>query len=136
MTLKNLYWLKRFFVYKEKNKKLIIMIRFTWFGLVCCGVASGLVFNYVSSHEKYICMMVLAMVCFILVTIHKLATDKLCSEDLDYDEYHAPIFRYSAIISILIAIISAFFGLEPLSFGSVFSGIAFIFAAFQESKYT
>ena len=136
MTLKNLYWLKRFFAYKEKNKKLIIMIRFTWFGLVCCGVVNGLVFKYVSSQEKYIFLMILAMVCFVLITVHRLSTDKFCSEDADYDEYHFPIFRYSALAFIVLALIALVAGFEAVSLGLILPGIAFIFVCFQESKYT
>lgn len=117
------------------------MVKFVWVSLVCCGVANGLVYGYVKSPEKYLYMLVVAVVCCLLLVIHYRSTRKWCEsrngeDNRDYDEDHFPIFINSTFVAFLLMLIACVFCHAYVVIGLLTMLISFIVASLREAIYT
>lgn len=85
------------------------------FALICCGIANYLVFHNFFGPEMYFCMLLVALICLVLIIVHRRQTKSWCSEHKDYDEDHSMIFVPSAFAS-LVAVLVCVVGCAPLDF--------------------
>ena len=88
--------------------------------LVCCGIANWFVCEKIAGYEKYFCMLLVALVCLMLIIIHRRRTKNWCdNEHKDYDEDHYMVFVPSTLASLMIVLI----GLLSGASGDFFAGI-------------
>lgn len=111
------------------------MIKFTWFGFVCCGIANGVVFSRVTTPERFIYMGVVLLICCALVAIHRHFTKGLVDENRDYDEEHSPIFIVSSVTVVIVALIALIAGSVAVAVGLLTAGMGFVLASVRESMY-
>lgn len=95
------------------NKKNGFMKIFAiWIGVICCGIANGLLFSWVSGPEKIVYISIISFICWGLLSIHKKITEKwnrsfnLWSDSLT--GYHFPIFRVTLVLSFALLIVFIF----------------------------
>lgn len=111
------------------------MIKFTWSGFVCCGVANGVIFSRVAPPERYLYMGLVLLICFILVAIHRHFTKYLVDENRDYDEDHSPLFIASSVTAVIVALIALIVGSSDVAIGLLTAGTGFVLASICESMY-
>ena len=104
--------------------------------LICCGIANYLIFHSFSGSEMYFCMLLVALICLILIIVHRHQTKSWCSEHKDYDEDHNMIFVPSAFVS-LVVIFIGIVGRLPLDFfvGILTFGIPCVIIGIREIDY-
>lgn len=121
-----------------KNKIFNVMVIFLlWLGLVCCGVANGLIYDNVQTLQSYYYMVIPSAIAVMILIIHRICTRNWCDSG---DNHHSSIFGGSAVISFVMVIASLF----ASHTGDVSSGflvgcltvmIAFSIAAIKERSY-
>ncbi len=84
--------------------------------LICCGIANWFVFDRFSGPEKYFCMLLVALICLVLIIVHRRRTKDWCNDGHDdYDEDHSMIFVPSTFAS-FVAILFGLFSCASLGF--------------------
>ena len=116
------------------------MVKFVWWGLLCCGVVNGLVYSCVGSPEKYFYMLGVLVVCCILLVVHYCSTKKWCvrknDDSADYDEDHPRVFINSFLLSFVLLVIACITGYMGCIVALATMMLTFVVAAVRESLYT
>jgi hypothetical protein len=74
-----------------------------WLGLVCCGVANGLIYDHVQTPECCYYMAITSIIAVILLIIHRVYTRNWYAED-----HHSSVFGGSAVILFIVTLSSLF----------------------------
>jgi hypothetical protein len=74
-------------------------IFFIWLGLICCGVANGLIYDHVQAPQSYYYMVIPSILAVILLVVHHIYTRNWYDAIDEGDEQHSPIFGGSACLS-------------------------------------
>ena len=85
-----------------------MVIFLLWLGLVCCGVANGLIYDHVQAPQSYHYMMIPSIIAVILLIIHRVYTRHWYGAIIEGDEHHPSIFSGSAVISFIVTLSSLF----------------------------
>ena len=66
-----------------------MVIFLLWLGLVCCGVANGLVYDHVQAPQSYYYMVISSIVAVILLVVHRVYTRNWYDpiDEIDDHEY-------------------------------------------------
>lgn len=117
------------------------MVKFVFGGLICCGVANGLICTYVKSPERNTWMVVVMIICCVLLVWHWHATKSWCDAkkrdyNVDYDEDHPRIFIRSFFIALILLVLACFIGHMGFVAALVTLLAAFAVAARRETMYT
>ena len=95
----------RYFVYKIQNLKVMVIF-LIWVGLICCGVANGLIFDHVQAPQSYYYMGIATFMAVILLLVHRIYTRKWSSPFDATDPHHPMIFGGSSILFFFVMICS------------------------------
>lgn len=117
------------------------MVKLVFGGLICCGVANGLVFSCVESSDKYAWMLVIMFLCCALLLWHWRSTKQWCDDKkrddhVDYDEDHARVFINSFIVTFILLVIACLVGYMGLIVAIATMMVAFAVAAIREGMYS
>lgn len=85
-----------------------MVIFLLWLGLVCCGVANGLVYDHVQAPQSYYYMVISSIVAVILLIIHRVYTRHWYGASIEGDEYHPSVFSSFAVILFVVTLSSLF----------------------------
>jgi len=85
-----------------------MVIVLLWLGLVCCGVANGLIYDHVETFQGYYYMMIPSMVAVILLIVHRIYTRNWYGPTGKGNPHHPSIFGGSAAISFIVGFASIF----------------------------
>ena len=94
-------------IYKNKifNAMVIFLI---WLGLVCCGVANGLIYDHVQAPQSYYYMVISSIVAVILLVVHRVYTRNWYDPIDEIDNHHSSVFSGSAVILFIVTLSSLF----------------------------
>jgi len=122
-----------------------MFIFFIWFGLICCGVANGIIFDHVNTPERYYYMVVSSAVAVILLVVHRIYTQDWCklkkrTKKNEKVEHHLEIFGISAMLSgplFTASVLSAHTGDTSWGFfvGNTTAFVLICIATVRESNY-
>ena len=122
-----------------------MVIALLWLGVVCCGVANGLVYDYVRIPESYCFMASIGTINIVLLIFHRFYTQDWCKSKKKGKkntrfQYHYQIFGFSAMLSIgafASSLLSAQAGETSWGFfiGSFEVMVSFFIATARESYY-
>ena len=117
----------------------MIMLMLIWLGLICCGIANGLIYDHVQVPERYYYMMLVLFIGVIILLIHRFYTWKWKpTKDVNYQ--HVPLFISSMITSIIVGV-SSLFGINTgelswgFFFGCITGFLVFGLASLRENYY-
>ena len=125
-----------------------MVIFLLWLGLVCCGVANGLIYDYVSTPGRYYYMMVPSIIAIILLIFHRIYTREWSEppkktrknkKKIQAQRYF-PVFGFSAMFSSAM-FLSAVLGVQTnevswgVFVGSATAVVSFFTATARESYY-
>ena len=79
-----------------------------WLGLICCGVANGLIYDHVQAPQSYYHMVISSIIAIILLIVHRIYTRNWHSPTDEADPHYTVIFGGSAIISFIVGFASIF----------------------------
>ena len=120
-----------------ENKIFNVMVIFLlWLGLVCCGVANGLIYDHVEAPQNYYYMVSVCFVDLVILVVYCIYTRDWCRED----SLHSQVFGFSAFFAAG-AFLMCFFLASPdkVSWGTFVGGItmflSFAFAMVKEGDY-
>ena len=96
------------FKYKIENinkNSNVMVIALLWLGLICCGVATGLIYDHVQAPQSYYYMVAIGTVDVILLIYHRIYTRDWCKpkkklKKNERRQQHFQVFGISAIFSI------------------------------------
>ena len=92
-----------------KNKIFNVMVIFLiWLGLVCCGVANGLVYDHVQAPQSYYYMVISSIVAVILLVVHRVYTRNWYDPIDEIADHHSSVFSGSAVILFIVTLSSLF----------------------------
>lgn len=136
------------FKYKIENinkNSNVMVIGFLWFGLICCGVAVGLIYDYVQAPQSYYYMVAIGTVDVILLIYHRVYTRDWCKPKKKVKkngrrQEHFQVFGLSALFSIgafASSLLTAKTGETSWGFfiGSTMVMVSFFIATARESYY-
>jgi len=117
-----------------------MVIFLLWLGLVCCGVANGLIYNHVQTPQSHYYMVITSITAVILLIIHRVYTRHWYGAIIEGDEHHSSIFSGSAVISFIVTLSSLFaVHTEEVSWGFFVACmtmlLAFTITAMKERSY-
>jgi hypothetical protein len=85
-----------------------MVIFLLWLGLVCCGVANGLVYDHVQAPQSYYYMVISSIVAVILLVVHRVYTRNWYDPIDEIDDHHSSVFSGSAVILFIVTLSSLF----------------------------
>ena len=114
------------------------MIKFIWFGLICCSAANGVI--WYSEEIPDVWMLLVIFLCVVLVLVHRYYTEKWCNDKndenhRDYDVDHFPLFVNSLFISLIFTVIACIFS-TSCAIAGLTATIFFVVASIREAMYT
>ena len=122
-----------------------MVIALLWIGLICCGVANGLIYDHVEAPQSYYYMVMIGVVNVILLIYHCIYTRDWCKpkEKLWKNERrqeHFQVFELSAMFSaaaFLSSVLTSQTGETSWGFfiGSAMVMVSFFIATARESYY-
>lgn len=139
------------------------MVKFVYFGLICCSVANGFVWYSKEIPNAYVLLVLL--ICVFLVILHRHHTRKWCKdgnernynndeenrsnyEERDYYEDHPCVFVVSFVVALIFLLVSCLFlllvlclsipscGIVSCVIASLTAAIFFLVAARREVRYS
>jgi len=122
-----------------------MVIAFLWFGLICCGVATGLIYDHVQAPQSYCYMVAIGTVDVILLIYHCVYTRDWCKpkkkvKKNERRQEHFQVFGLSAMFSaaaFLSSVLTSQIGETSWGFfiGSAMVMVSFFIATARESYY-
>ena len=85
-----------------------MVIFLLWLGLVCCGVANGLVYDHVQAPQSYYYMVISSIIAVILLVVHRVYTRNWYDPIDEIDDHHSSVFSGSAVILFIVTLSSLF----------------------------
>jgi len=85
-----------------------MVILLIWFGLICCGVANGLIYDHVLAPQSYYYMMIPSIIAVILLIVHRVYTRHWYGPTDEGDPHYTIMFGGSATISFIVGVSSLF----------------------------
>ena len=122
-----------------------MVIGLIWIGLICCGVASGLIYDHVEVPHSYYYMVIPSAIAIMLLVIHYHYTMDWCkprnkAKKNGIRHQHFQVFGLSAMFSaaaFLSSVLSVRSGETSWGFfiGSAMVAVSFFIATARESNY-
>lgn len=98
--------------YISLNKNTIFMkIFFIWLGVICCGIANGLLYSNLETPKNFIFMSLASTGCVVILLIHRRITKKWKSSSyvpITWRDFHLPVFRITMLLSFFFLVILIF----------------------------
>lgn len=85
-----------------------MVIVLLWLGLICCGMANGLIYDHVEAPQSYYYMMIPSIIAVILLVVHRIYTRHWYSPTDESDPHHTIMFGGSVAISFIVGLSSLF----------------------------
>jgi len=85
-----------------------MVIFLLWLGLICCGVASGLIYDHVEAPQSCYYMVISSIVAVILLVVHRVYTRNRYDLIDEIDDHHSSVFSGSAVILFIVTLSSLF----------------------------
>lgn len=82
-----------------------------WLGVICCGIANGLLYSNLEMPKNLIFMSLVCAVCIVLLLFHRRITRdwKISSYvPVTWHEFHLPVFRITMLLSFFFLLILIF----------------------------
>ena len=83
-----------------------------WLGVVCCGIANGLLCSNLETPKNFIYMSLVSIVCVFFLVIHRRITRnwKISSRKVPstWSEFHMPVFRITMLLSFFFLVLLIF----------------------------
>lgn len=117
------------FIYKQKFKIMVIFL--IWLGLICCGVANGLIFDHIVTPQSYYYMAVVSVVAVGILIAHRIYTRKWSKPFNATDPHHPMIFGGSSILFFFVTICSVLGALTGEVTWGFFIGCVTMFVSFS-----
>jgi hypothetical protein len=122
-----------------------MVIFLLWLGFVCCSVANGIIYDHVSTPERYYYMVIPSIIAIVLIIIHRVYTQNWCNKNKKNKKkcevsHHFQVFGLSAMFSAAM-FMSALLCVQTdetswgFFIGSVSAFVSFCFATSRESSY-
>ena len=122
-----------------------MVIALLWFGLICCGVANGLIYDYVNVPQSYYYMVIIGVINAVILVYHRVYTRDWCTpkkklKKNERREEHFQVFGLSALFSVGVfasSLLTAKTGETSWGFfiGSTMVMVSFFIATARESYY-
>ena len=112
-----------------------------WLSFVCCGIANGVIYDYVCESDRLNYMMVVGAIALILLFIHRIFTRNWKRAESDTDPHHPMVFGISTGISFFVVVITLLsVKTNDASWGAAIgvctAFVCFLLSYLKEMKYT
>ena len=105
----SIYYIHNIYV---KQKDIVFMrIFIIWLGVVCCGIANGLLYSNLETPKNFIFMSLVSIICAVILVLHRRITknwEKSSFVPITWREFHLPIFRITMLLSFFFLVILIF----------------------------